>query len=256
MGFTAAVVTLAFVLFAALLALLELGFRLGRKHAAGEGAGREGLGGVEGAVYGLLGLLIAFSFSGAGSRFEGRRGLIVEEANAIGTAYLRLDMLPEEPRRSLREKFRRYLDARIGAYRKMPDIDAAMAELARASSMQGEIWTEALEASKAAGPPATMSLPPALNAMFDITTTRTAATREHPPAFLFVVLVILALVSALLVGHGMSAGKSRSRLHMIAYAAVLAFTIYVIIDLEFPRLGLIRVDDADRVLVEVREGMK
>ena len=92
------------------------------------------MGSVEGAVYGLLGLLIAFSFSGAASRFEARRDLIVQEANAIGTAYLRLDLLPDEARDGLREKFRRYLDTRLSAYRKMPDIEAAMAELARASA--------------------------------------------------------------------------------------------------------------------------
>ena len=69
-------------------------------------------------------------------------------------------------------------------------------------------------------------------------------------------LVVIAFVSAFLLGRTMSANKTRPRLHMLAYAGVLALTIYVIIDLEFPRLGLIRVDGADRVLVEVREGMK
>ncbi len=253
--FAGLAVALSLLLFAALLALQEQGRRWGLSRAAGGEAGREGLSGVEGAVYGLLGLLIAFSFSGAASRFEARRDLIVQEANAIGTAYLRLDLLPDEPRGALREKFRRYLDTRLGAYRKLPDVDAAMAELGRASAQQGEIWAEAIGAAKAAGSPASVLLPPALNEMFDITTTRTAATHAHPPAFLFVMLVILALVSALLVGHGMSATKTRSRLHMVAYAGALALTIYVVVDLEFPRLGLIRVDAFDRVLVEVREGM-
>jgi hypothetical protein len=256
MTFTPVAVLGALALFGGLFALQELGRRWGLRRAALEaGGGREGLGSVEGAVYGLLGLLIAFSFSGAASRFEARRDLIVQEANAIGTAYLRLDLLPDEARDGLREKFRRYLDTRLSAYRKMPDVEAAVAELGRASAQQGEIWTEALVASKAAGPPASVLLPPSLNEMFDITTTRTAATRAHPPIFLFAMLVILALVSALLVGNGMSAAKGH-RLHMLAYAGVLALTIYVIVDLEFPRLGLIRVSDFDRVLVEVREGMK
>ena len=101
-----------------------------------------------------------------------------------------------------------------------------------------------------------MLLPPALNEMFDIATTRSAATRAHLPIFIFVMLVVIAFVSAFLLGRTMSANKARPRLHMLAYAGVLALTIYVIIDLEFPRLGLIRVDGADRVLVEVREGMK
>ncbi|HEY5866855.1 MAG TPA: DUF4239 domain-containing protein, partial [Candidatus Tectomicrobia bacterium] len=74
---------------------------------------RQGIGAIEGAVFGLMGLLIAFTFSGATSRFDTRRQLIVEEANAIGTAYLRLDLLPAAAQPALRELFRRYVDARL-----------------------------------------------------------------------------------------------------------------------------------------------
>jgi hypothetical protein len=77
----------------------------------------KGAAAAEGAVFGMLGLLIAFSFSGAASRFEDRRHLIVEEANAVGTAYLRLDLLSGDARTELREMFRRYLDIRIATYR-------------------------------------------------------------------------------------------------------------------------------------------
>lgn len=87
--------------------LLELGRKLGRRRRGqdGEGAGA-GLGVVEGAVFTLMGLLVAFTFSGAASRFDLRRQLIVEEANAIGTAWLRLDLLPAEAQPGLRELFR------------------------------------------------------------------------------------------------------------------------------------------------------
>ena len=86
-------------LFIGMAVLLELGRRLRRHHRLrhGDSAG-EGVGAIEGAVFGLMGLLLAFTFSGAASRFEGRRQLIVDEANAIGTAYLRLDLLPSAPR--------------------------------------------------------------------------------------------------------------------------------------------------------------
>src|SRR5262245_18001016 len=256
MAFTLIAALLSLVLFALLLVFQELGRRWGMRSAKEGGGGREGLGGVEGAVYGLLGLLVAFSFSGAGSRFEARHDMVVKEANAIGTAYLRLDLLSEGSRTTLREKFRRYLDARLSAYGKLPDLDAMDAELARANALQGEIWTEAIPAAQAAGPSATLMLVPALNDMFDITTTRLAALRFHPPVFLFLTLVILTLASALLVGYAMAGSGTRSRLHMMAYAGVLALTIYVIVDLEFPRVGLIRVTAVDRLLVDLREGMK
>jgi len=83
---------------------------------------------------------------------DGRRQLVVEEANAIGTAYLRLDVLPHEAQPALRDKFRRYVEARLDAYRKLPDIAAAKEGLARAAVLQGEIWGEAVAASRAASP--------------------------------------------------------------------------------------------------------
>ncbi len=255
-NFTLVVGSIALVLFLGMLALQEMGRRWALKRAAEDPqAGREGLGGVEGAVYGLLGLLVAFSFSGAASRFEARRDLIVEEGNAIGTAYLRLDVLPAEAQPALREKFRRYVDSRLEAYRKLPDLDAARAELARSVVLQGELWREAVAVTRAVGSPAPQTVLPPLNEMFDIASTRTAMTQAHPPFAIFGMLVALALVSAFMVGFGMAGSRNRSGVHMLAYAAVLATVIYVIVDLEFPRLGLIQVSGADQILVEVRKGM-
>jgi hypothetical protein len=97
---------------------------------------------------------------------------------------------------------------------------------------------------------------PALNQMFDIATARTVAARTHSPFIIFYMLGGLALVSSLLAGIAMAAGKSRSWIHMLGFALIMSVTIYVILDLEFPRFGLIRVDAADRVLLELRESMK
>jgi hypothetical protein len=92
--------------------------------------------------------------------------------------------------------------------------------------------------------------------MIDITTTRTMAAQLHPPMVVFAMLFGLALAGALLAGYGMAGGRARSWLHMFGFAAVLAGAVYVIIDLEYPRLGLIRVDAFDRALVELRSSMK
>jgi len=248
---------LAAFLFVAIVAMLELGRRIGLRRAAREGEAA-GTGALAGAVYGLLALLIAFTFSGATSRFDSRRHLVVEEANAIGTAYLRVDMVSPAAQPALRDSFRRYLDARISAYRKLPDIAAARAELDRATQLQGEIWGRAVAACRMpdAHPSLTMLLLPALNQMIDITTTRTMATQIHPPVVIFVMLVLLALVSAVLAGHDLGRGDGRRWLHMLGYAAILSMTVYVIIDIEFPRMGLIRVDAIDHVLVDLRASMK
>ncbi len=250
---------LAIGLFIGILILLEVGRRIGGRRLAidPEGA-RAGTGAVEGAVFALVGLLIAFTFSGAASRFDVRRDLIVQETNAIGTAWLRLDLLPPSVQPAIRDNFRQYVDARLEVYRKLPDVEASQAELAKATALQGQIWTQAVAAGRMDGapPPATMLLLPALNEMIDITTTRTMATQMHPPIVIYGMLVGLALASALMAGYGMAGGQTRNWLHILGFATVIAVAVYVIIDLEFPRLGLIRVDVFDQALVELRASMK
>lgn len=247
----------ATVLFLGMLVLLEAGRRIGRRRLAEDPEGaRHGFGVVEGAVFSLLGLLIAFTFSGAAARFDARREQIVQEANHIGTAWLRLEMVPPAEAAKLRELFRQYLDSRIETYRKLPDLAAARAEYAHSQRLQGEIWNNAVAACRDAGTPAAhMLLLPALNEMIDITTTRTETAKIHPPLIVFIMLGLLSLAGALLAGYGMAGGKSRSWSHTLGFAAVMAVTVYVIVDIEYPRFGLFQIVGADQVLVELRESM-
>lgn len=245
-------------LFFGMLLFLEIGRRTRlRRLKEDSETSPEGISSIDGAVFALLGLLIAFTFSGATARFDSRRQLIVEETNDIGTAYLRIDMLPSEAQAALRESFRRYLDARLEVYQKLPDVDAAKASLEKANELQRQIWQQAVAASRAQGAPpaAPILLLPALNAMFDITTTRTMATQMHPPTIIFVMLFGLALAASLLAGHGMTGSRVRIWFHMLGFALVMAVVVYVILDIEYPRLGLIRVDAFDQALVDLRESM-
>ena len=259
MIFTFFVLLIALGLFVGMVVLLEVGRRIGirRLRKDPEGA-REGVGAAEGAIFALLGLLIAFTFSGAVGRFDNRRNLIVEEANAIGTAYLRVDMVAPDLQPALRNTFRRYLTARLDVYRKIPDMAAVEAALAEVNRLQKDIWGQAVAASRAPGshPNVTVLLLPALNAMIDITTTRLMAARMHPPVIIFAMLVALALAAALLAGHGMSKAKTRSWTHVVALSAALSVALYVILEIEYPRLGLIRVDAFDAALADLRDIMK
>ena len=245
-------------LFLGMLVLIEIGRRLGvRRLIADPDGARAGTGAVEGAVFALFGLLIAFTFSGAASRFDDRQHLVAEEVNDIGTAWLRIGLLPTHAQPPLRDLFRRYVDSRLDTYRKLPDIDASKAEYVRSIALQQEIWSQAVDAARDSGSqPAHMLLLPALNAMIDITTTRVMTAQMHPPPIVFVMLAALALTGAMLVGYGMAGGKVRNWLHSVGFAAVIAVTVYVIFDIEYPRLGLIRVDAADQVLVELRGSME
>ena len=97
---------------------------------------------------------------------------------------------------------------------------------------------------------------PALNAMIDITTTRSVAMQNHPPRVIFFLLAGLSLISALLVGYVMSGAVVRSWFYMLIVAATMSLTLYVILDLEYPRLGLIRIDAADQTLIDLRRLMR
>jgi len=256
MHFTLTAVLVAAGLFAGVLLFLELGRRVGLRRLRQDGdAAGAGVGVVEGAVFALLGLLVAFTFSGAAARFEDRRNLVVDEANAVGTAYLRIDLLPAAAQGEMRDRFRRYLDARLAVYRALPDLKAANEHLASSNRMQQEIWAQSV-AESADSQSARMLLLPALNEMFDITTKRTMAAQAHPPLVVFGLLFVFALCAALLAGSAMARPQSRRWLHSVTFAFALAGSVYVIIDMEFPRVGLIRVDSFDKVLVDLRRSME
>jgi hypothetical protein len=162
----------------------EVGRRIGVAQLTRHPEGlAKGAGAAEVAVFGLLGLLIGFTFSEAASRFEDRRHLIGEETNAIGTAYLRVDLLPADAQPELRQLFRRYLDVRSTTYLNAEDLTVTQAKLDEGAALPGEIWTKAWAACQrpTAPPQATMLLLPALNEMIDITTNRMVASQNHPP---------------------------------------------------------------------------
>jgi len=245
-------------LFVGMIVLLEAGRRMGRKKYLIDPEGYEkGHGTIDGAVFGLLGLLIAFTFSGAASRFEGRRELVTQEANAIGTAYLRVDLLPSSAQPEMRELFRRYVDSRISIFENPKDAAGIKNNYALSASLQNDIWKHAVSACQAqdGAVDACKLLLPALNEMIDITTTRIMATRNHPPMVIYLLMAMMCLLSALLAGYGLAGNKSIRHVHMVTFAFIMAVVFYVIFDLEYPRMGLIKVSNADLVLKELRESM-
>jgi hypothetical protein len=254
-GLTVALSVLA--LFAGIVVLMEAGRRWGvRRRARDPHSLSGGVGPIEGAVFALMGLLIAFTFYGAAERFDGRRTLSIDEANALGTAYLRLDMLPPDARDALRERFVRYVDQRLAFYRDLHDREAAMRHMAATEALQVEIWARSVDAAAATeGPAASVVLLPALNQMFDIANTRRAILKRHPPLGVFLLLGLMILTGAFMAGLVMSA-SARSTLHVLAFAFTMSVTVYFILDYEYPRSGLVRVDATDQLLRDVRASMR
>ena len=229
-----------------MLILIEYGRRFRIHHKAPQESPA-----IENAVFALFGLLLALTFSGAVERYDHHRQLIAEETNAIGTAYLRLDLLPPAAQPALRQLFRDYTTSRLGLYRAVSNEVSPVSE-----HLQREIWTQsvAAAASPGANVDATKILLPALNAMIDISNTRRNVFNMHPPEVVFLLLFLFSGGAAFLAGYSMSV-HGRSWFHMFALAVAVTLTIYATLEIEFPRRGLIRLRDTDKTLIDLRNSM-
>ena len=229
-----------------MLALLALGRRL-RRHEGRVAQSST----IEGAVFALFSLLLAFTFSGAVTRYDAHRQLVVEESNDIGTAYLRLDLLPPQLQPGLRQLFRDYTGSRLHLY------DSISQEVSpQTVQLQREIWRRcaAAAASPGASPDATKLLLPALNSMIDITATRQNAFYMHPPPIVFLLLFALSCGAAFLAGYGMTSA-GRSWFYMTVFAVTVTATVYATLEIEYPRRGLIRLVGMDQTLIDLRNSM-
>jgi hypothetical protein len=235
----------ALLLFPAMVILFEVGrrFRVRQKIDLTSAT-------VEGAVFALFGLLLAFTFSGAMTRYDVHRQLLVEETNDIGKAYLRLDLLPASAQPALRQLFRDYTTSRLHLFdRKGPAITSQSLDL------QQKIWQRAVQgcADPGANPDATKLLLPAINDMIDVTFTRRSAFDMHPPATVYLLLFIFSCGCAFIAGYGMS--MDRSWYYAFILAITVTLTIYATLDIEYPQIGLIRLNQSDKGLTELRNSM-
>ncbi len=238
---------------AAILAVAEVGFRLGRwRRAQREHEPEPPVGGMVAAQLGLLALLLAFTFGIAASRFEGRRTALLDEANAIGTTWLRADFLEPPVRDEVRRLLVEYADVRLVAAAG-GDVDAA---LRHANEAHRRLWSAAVT-SAAAEP---RSVPrglfvTALNELIDLHAERAmAALRSRIPPTIWLVLLSVALMSFLAVGYQEGlAGANRSPA-LLLVATTFAAVLWLLVDLDRPGEGALRV--SQHPMREVREMMQ
>jgi hypothetical protein len=225
-----------------LLVIAEVGFRVGlRLYATGNDARKRQIGGIQGAVLGLLGLLLGFTFAIAGDQYDRRRTLVLQEANGIGTTYLRAGLLPEAHQAPVKDLLRRYVDLRL-KYQPLVDDPAKRAEGMRMSAeIQAELWKHAAEAAKEAPNNITAIFIESLNETIDSDAERIAAMRAHIPGGVWLLLVIVAAFGCVITGYGAGADAARTALSSVFLPLMITLVIVLIFDLSHPRQGLIRV---------------
>ena len=151
--------------------------------------------------------------------------------------------------------FRDYVDARLAVSQMPSTAKLPTTASRRIETLQRDIWNAGVAASRTDSPAVTTLVVSALNETIDMTTTRAVARETHPPGIIIVLLAVLPLVCALVAATEWAAPRAVGCTCM-AFAAMLAVTIYVILELEYPRVGFIRLDRVDQVLVDLRNQMK
>lgn len=199
----------------------------------------DGVGPLEGAVLGLLSLLLAFTFNQSASHYDVRRDLLVGESNDIGTALFRSALYPDSLKLAFRNDFKDYIMARIAYYEAGTDEERIRAALQEASAISTRIWQRASTISQWPGDATrSMQMIPAINNMIDAMSKREEARKKHIPESILWLLFLLCVTGSFIVGY---ASKSRKIDYVIlcTYSLMTIMTIYFILDLDRPRRGII-----------------
>lgn len=247
---------IAILLFTTLVISFWIGIKVrSYKEKKGRVSKDKSIGALEGSLLGLLALLLSFTFSMSSSRHERRVQVIVEEANDIGTAVLRADLYPDSIRNEFRKDFKAYLESRILFYTAKTDLVTVNKSLVESARLQASLWKRATDLGRdKENLHRTAQMIPALNAMFDIVTTRTAATLDKVPDVILYLLFLICITSAFMVGY--SGGSKPDWVIVVGFSLMISMTVYLIIDLDRPRKGMIKMDQQNENIVQLREMFK
>jgi hypothetical protein len=214
---------------------------------------KNSLGAVEGSLIGLTALLLAFSFGMTASKFERRREIIVEEANAIGTAILRCDMYSDSIRKAFLKDFSLYIDERIAYFDAGDNPEKITKSLENASGISERIWKRAVSQSQDRDNLSqSLLVIPALNSMIDLVSTRESSRNFVVPRIIQWILIVMMLLSGFLAGY--DAEWKRKNLGLIlSFALMTALTFYLILELDRPRQGYINLGAAEQHIVDLKK---
>ena len=232
---------------------VELGYRGARYRLRRDEAEKESpVTGMVAAALGLLAFMLAFTFGLAGSRFDDRRQVLLSEANAIGTTYLRTAMLPEPMRTEARDLLREYVDIRLEAVQQPGKLNAS---LSRSEELHNKLWSVAVTATEKDRSPITGLFVQSLNEMIDLHATRVmAGLRSRVPGMIWIVLYLLAILSMIMMGYHEGLTNSRRSIIVVALIIGFALVLFLIADLDRPGQGTLQV--SQQAMIDLRNSMK
>lgn len=240
--------TLALVLFA-----VEVGYRLGGARQKAASPEKEApVGAMVGATLGLLAFMLAFTFGLGAQFFQAKRQVLLDEANAIGTTYLRASFLPAADRDAARDLLREYVDVRLAAV-ETGEVQGAMQ---RSVEIHDALWAQASAAMLAdPGSIATGLYIETLNEVIDLHTKRiTIALRTPIPPTIWYALYAIAFLAFGTMGYHAGLGAANRSFATIAVGIIFSAVIWLIADLDSSQEGTLRV--SQQVMVDLRNSMR
>lgn len=245
---------ISLILLVFILCMYILGSKTGKwqKRVNPEGKS-DGVGPLEGALLGLLSLMLSFTFGSANSRFESRNNLISDEANEIATAVTRADLYPDSVRTLYRADLKQYVEARIAYYDAQNDQEKIGAAIQDAKTIMTRIWQRTADLSR----PTTSSMPHSLmiatvNKMSDLISARESARIKRLPDLIVWLLISLSLLGSFIIGY---ARKERKKdwIIIMVYTIMNVATIFTILDLDRPFSGVIKTDLMEEKITALRK---
>jgi hypothetical protein len=232
------------VLLGILLLAIEVGYRLGRRMADVTDEGPKGqIGAIQASLLGVLALLLGFTFSLSLQRHDSRSQAVIAEANAIGTAMLRAELLPQPLGPRTLDKLKEYVDLRVeGGAISLDNADARSIVLRRTLDVQRQLWqlgTQAVQESPSPVPSGMFVQ--SLNDMIDAYGSRDSALNRHVPEVVLFLLFGAFALTACLVGYASGVARHRASFPTYVLVLLIVFLVFIIIDLDRPRRGLIEV---------------
>jgi hypothetical protein len=242
-----------FVVFAIItMACYEGGFRLGRwwqEREPGEQEGPTGM--LVGSILALQAFLLAVTIGMASDRFDARRAIVLQEANAIGTTYLRAGYLPEPASSEIRELLREYVPVRIV----VTDSTDVEADIAKSVAILTDLWTIAEDTARTtqSGDLVAIFLE-SLNETIDLHETRVTAINARVPQTVLLLLVGGSALGLAMVGYSAGLTRRRSLLSAVVLVIALGAVITIVVDLDRPRDGFIQVSQQPLLDLEQQIG--
>jgi hypothetical protein len=236
-------IVIDFVFFVLMIAAAEAGFHLGRKsEASTPDKAKSQISAVEDGILGILALLLGFTMFMVVTRFEARKQLVLDEANAIGTSYLRTALLPTPEGSEIASLLRRYIDVRVQYGTASSDLAPLEGLNAQTTRLQNELWVRAVAyGQNDPNPVRTGLLLQSLNQVIDLESAQRMAFQNSVPKSVIYVNGIVGLLAAMLVGYTFGLNGRRQIFPTFVLAVAITLVLALIIDLDRPRSGFIRV---------------